>query len=186
MNRARRAAVSAQLVLIVALASCATAGTPSGSAPAPAATASPTASSQPTGTESIQPVPTVSADPSAGAGADYSANSMVRALVAGISLRAAPSVDSERLGSLPLGSRSLVVGAPREADGYRWIQISGPGLPPASGCATSPARRAHMPRLAWLGSDRRSRVGHEVVRRRSQRLPRSRGGCASIHDARGL
>ena len=55
MNRAGRPAVWAQLVLTVALSSCATAGTPSGSAPAPATTASPTVSSQPTGTESIQP-----------------------------------------------------------------------------------------------------------------------------------
>lgn len=74
---------------------------------------------------------------------------MVLALVAGISLRAAPSVDSERLGSLPLGSRSLVVGAPREVDGYRWIQISGPGLPPASGCATPAGDELTCP--AWLG-----------------------------------
>ena len=74
---------------------------------------------------------------------------MVRALVPDISLRAAPSVDSERLGSLAMGSRSLVVGAPRAADGYRWIQIAGPGLPPASGCATSPGDELTCP--AWLG-----------------------------------
>jgi hypothetical protein len=74
---------------------------------------------------------------------------MVRALVADISLRAAPGVDSERLGTLPMGSRSLVVGAPREADGYRWIQIAGPGLPPASGCATFPGDELTCP--VWLG-----------------------------------
>ncbi len=74
---------------------------------------------------------------------------MVRALVGDISLRAAPSLDSERLGALPIGARSLVVGAPREADGYRWIQIAGPGLPPASGCATFPGDELTCP--VWLG-----------------------------------
>ena len=134
---------------MVALASCATAETASDPAPPPVVTASPTASVQPTITESIQPVPTVSADPSAGAGADYSANSMVRTLVADVSLRVEPGMDSERLGTLPLGSRSLVVAAPREADGYLWIQIAGPGLPPASGCAISSGDELTCP--AWLG-----------------------------------
>ena len=74
---------------------------------------------------------------------------MVRTLVVDVSLRAEPGIAAERLGTLPLGSRSLVVGAPREADGYLWIQIAGPGLPPASGCAISSGDELTCP--AWLG-----------------------------------
>jgi hypothetical protein len=74
---------------------------------------------------------------------------MVRAVVPGIALRIAPGLSAERLGTLPDSSRSFVVGGPIEADGYEWIQLAGPGLPPASGCATSPGPEFTCP--TWFG-----------------------------------
>lgn len=61
---------------------------------------------------------------------------MVRAVVGGISLRAQPGLAAERLGSLAPDSRSVVLTGPQGADGYEWFELSGPGLPPASGCTT--------------------------------------------------
>lgn len=74
---------------------------------------------------------------------------MVRALLSGIAVRLEAGLSSERLGSLPEGSRSFVVSGPVEADGYTWIQIAGPGLPPASGCATFPGPEFSCP--TWFG-----------------------------------
>jgi hypothetical protein len=42
-----------------------------------------------------------------------------------------------------------VVNGPVEADGYQWIQLAGPGLPPASGCATFPGPEFSCP--TWFG-----------------------------------
>jgi hypothetical protein len=74
---------------------------------------------------------------------------MVRAVVPGIALRISPSLSAERLGTLPDASRSFVVGGPMKADGYEWIQLAGPGLPPASGCATFPGPELTCP--TWFG-----------------------------------
>lgn len=38
------------------------------------------------------------------------------------------------MGTLPKESRSYVVSGPVEADGYRWIQLAGLGLPEGTGC----------------------------------------------------
>lgn len=74
---------------------------------------------------------------------------MVRALLSGIAVRAEPRLDAERFGTLPKDSRSFVVSGPVEADGYRWVLLSGPGLPPASGCATFPGPEFSCP--VWFG-----------------------------------
>lgn len=75
---------------------------------------------------------------------------MIRALNPGISLRAEPSTSAERLGSLAEGSRSLVFDGPVEANGLSWYWLIGPGLPPASGCATPvPTEPFSCP--LWLG-----------------------------------
>ncbi|HEX6473897.1 MAG TPA: hypothetical protein VF114_02275, partial [Candidatus Limnocylindria bacterium] len=74
---------------------------------------------------------------------------MVRALLPGIALRIEAGLSEDRLGTLPQGSRSYVVSGPVEADGYTWIQLAGPGLPPSSGCATTPGPEFSCP--AWFG-----------------------------------
>jgi hypothetical protein len=48
-----------------------------------------------------------------------------------------------------MGSRSFVVAGPESVDGYEWMLLAGPGLPPASGCATSPTPELTCP--AWFG-----------------------------------
>ena len=97
-----------------------------------------------------------------------------------------PASLQRRLGTLPLGSRSLVVGAPREGHGYLWIQIAGtlaparqrlcdllgdlaPHAPPVLGWAATgdPASGTK-----WFGDD-------------PSACAVSGGGCARIHDARG-
>lgn len=74
---------------------------------------------------------------------------MVRATVPGISVRVAPGRSAEALGTLPAESRSFVVSGPVEADGYQWILLAGPGLPPGSGCATFPGPEFSCP--TWFG-----------------------------------
>jgi len=74
---------------------------------------------------------------------------MVRAVLPGIALRGDPALSAERLGALPEGSRSFVVSDPVVADGYTWIELAGPGLPPASGCPTFPGPEFSCP--IWHG-----------------------------------
>jgi hypothetical protein len=79
----------------------------------------------------------------------FPADAMVRTIVAGVTLRDMPSLSGERIGILPEGSRSFVMGDAVEADGYVWMPLSGPGLPPASGCATFPGPELTCP--VWRG-----------------------------------
>ena len=58
--------------------------------------------------------------------------------VADLTVREAPGLGSERLGSLEDGSLSFVAGGPTDADGFRWYLVSGLGLPPDTGCAGEP------------------------------------------------
>ena len=76
-------------------------------------------------------------------------DSMVVALVDEIALRDGPSRSGGLIGYLRMGSRSFVVAGPESADGYEWMLLAGPGLPPASGCATSPTAELTCP--AWFG-----------------------------------
>ncbi|HEY6607863.1 MAG TPA: hypothetical protein VI277_01580 [Candidatus Limnocylindria bacterium] len=63
------------------------------------------------------------------------ADSIVATAVTDLSVRAAPSTGSTRLGSLELGALSFVAAGPTDAGGYRWYLLSGLGLPPSTGCA---------------------------------------------------
>lgn len=74
---------------------------------------------------------------------------MLKATIEGIRLREAPSVDAEVLGVLPVSSRSFVVSGPVLAGGFEWYLLSGPGLPPSSGCATFPGPEFSCP--VWFG-----------------------------------
>ena len=62
-------------------------------------------------------------------------DTIVQTTVDSLSVRLEPGVGAERLGSLALGSPSYLVAGPTEADGFQWYQVSGLGLPPATGCA---------------------------------------------------
>ena len=58
-------------------------------------------------------------------------------------------MNAAMLGVLPVSSRSFVVSGPAFADGFEWYLLSGPGLPPASGCATVPFPELSCP--VWFG-----------------------------------
>jgi hypothetical protein len=87
--------------------------------------------------------------PSTGWSAELVPDTIVRAVVDGVTLRAGPGLDVKSRGTLRAGSRSFVVGEPTVADGYEWVMLSGPGLPPASGCATFPDPELSCP--VWFG-----------------------------------
>lgn len=62
-------------------------------------------------------------------------DTIVVTTVDGLSVRAAPGTDAERLGSLADGTPGFVAGGPVDAGGYRWYLVSGLGLPPNTGCS---------------------------------------------------
>ena len=101
------------------------AGSPAGTPSTTAGAASPSPAGGTTG-------PTAS--PPAGGG--FPLDSIVAPVVDGLNLRAEPGTAGERLGMLGNGSQSFVVAGPSSAEGYSWYQLSGLGLPPASGCTT--------------------------------------------------
>ena len=104
--------------------------------PSPSASAS-TSSSASTGTSpSASAAATASAE--LPAQPDLAADSVVATTVADLTVREAPGLGSERLGSLENGALSFVAGGPTDADGFRWYLVSGLGLPPDTGCAGEP------------------------------------------------
>jgi hypothetical protein len=112
-------------------------GTASGSpSPTPSSTAGPSAS----GTASASASPTAGATASADAPAqpDLSVDTVVATTVEDLSVREAPGLDGERLGTLEGGALSFLAGGPTDADGFRWYLVSGLGLPPNTGCAVEP------------------------------------------------
>jgi hypothetical protein len=79
---------------------------------------------------------TPAATPSPGAPApELARDSVVATTVGGLTIRAAPGLSGERLGTLENGALSFVAGGPTDADGFRWYLVSGLGLPPNTGCA---------------------------------------------------
>jgi hypothetical protein len=108
-------------------------GSPS---PSASATASASGSSSPDASPSGTPAATASADlPDQ---PDLAADTVVATTVANLTVRGAPGLGAERLGTLEDGALSFVAGGPTDADGFRWYPISGLGLPPNSGCAGDP------------------------------------------------
>ena len=106
--------------------------------PTPSASASASAigSASPGASQSGTPAATPSADlPDQ---PDLAADTVVATTVANLTVRGAPGLGAERLGSLENGALSFVAGGPTDADGFRWYLVSGLGLPPNSGCAGEP------------------------------------------------
>jgi hypothetical protein len=73
---------------------------------------------------------------------------MVVAVVDQIALRDG-ATSGGLIGYLPMGSRSFVADGPVSAGGYQWALLVGPGIPPASGCATFPTTELTCP--VWFG-----------------------------------
>jgi hypothetical protein len=104
--------------------------------PTPSASASASGSASAGTSPSASPAATASAD--LPAQPELAADSVVATTVANLTVREAPGLGSERLGSLENGALSFVAGGPTDADGFRWYLVSGLGLPPNSGCAVEP------------------------------------------------
>ena len=101
--------------------------------PSLSATASASGSASPGASQSGAPAATPSADlPDQ---PDLAADTVVATTVANLTVRGAPGLGAERLGSLESGALSFVAGGPTDADGFRWYLVSGLGLPRNSGCA---------------------------------------------------
>jgi hypothetical protein len=138
------------LVLGIAIVLSACGGTAS-SATRDASPSTASAASPALPTASASDAPSTTPRPSTPSTADtFAPLAMIRAVNPSISLRAGPGMSAERLGSLAEGSRSLVVQGPVVADDLSWYWLFGPGLPPASGCATPvPTEPFSCP--AWSG-----------------------------------
>ncbi len=104
--------------------------------PTPTATASASASGSPSGSPSASANPTASAD--APGQPDLPTDTVVATAVESLTVRDAPGLDGERMGTLESGALSFVAGGPTDADGFRWYLVSGLGLPPETGCAGDP------------------------------------------------
>jgi hypothetical protein len=102
---------------------------------AASAPASATSSGAASGDPSAAASPPASAAASDAPGGPLAVDAIAEAVADRISIRADPGLGGERLGSLALGAPSYVIAGPTDADGYRWYQVSGLGLPPNTGCA---------------------------------------------------
>lgn len=105
--------------------------------------------------ESATPAPSNPAIPSATPSAtpplpDIAVGTVVTAAIDGVTLRESPGTDGNRIGTLARGSLNYVLDGPVDADGYTWYQLSGPGLPPSSGCIT-PVPTDPLECPTWLG-----------------------------------
>ena len=124
-------------------------GTASGSpSAAPSATASPSASGSAPASATASAAATASSD--APAQPDLTVDTVVATTVADLTVREAPGLDGERLGTLEGGALSFLAGGPTDADGFRWYLVSGLGLPPNSGCA-GPAETEPYNCPIWFG-----------------------------------
>jgi hypothetical protein len=123
------------LILLALVLTRGTDGTGSTSAsPSPSSTASPPASGSPS-TSATPTTAAATASADAPAQPDLPVDTVVATTVEGLTVRAAPGIDGERLGTLEAGALSFLAGGPTDADGYRWYLVSGLGLPPNTGCA---------------------------------------------------
>ena len=112
-------------------------GTTATSSPA-GATASPADSSTPV------------ASASGASGTGFTSDKVVATAVDALTLRESPGLEGDVQWRLPEGTLGFVIAGPVEVDGLAWYQLSGMGLPYASGCITpEPGELLECP--AWLG-----------------------------------
>ena len=74
---------------------------------------------------------------------------LARVTVAGLTLRAEPGLDGEKLGELGQDTAAFIVRGPVMADGYAWYEVAGLGLPPAAACAAEETLPLTCP--TWFG-----------------------------------
>jgi hypothetical protein len=139
---------SLAVLALFLLTGCAASTSSSGSPPEVATTA-PT----PTVTPAASPSASATADPSPSEAASeqFPTDAIVVAQVDGLRIRATPGLDGEALGTLASGYESIVVDGPEVVDGLEWYQVSGLGIPYASGCATGPDPTNPYQCPFWLG-----------------------------------
>ncbi|HYI67404.1 MAG TPA: hypothetical protein VEW95_10805 [Candidatus Limnocylindrales bacterium] len=93
-------------------------------------------------------IPVASASGSSGTG--FTSDEIVATAVDALTLREAPGLEGDVQWRLPEGTPGLVIAGPVQVDGLAWYQLSGMGLPYASGCITpEPGELLECP--AWLG-----------------------------------
>ena len=125
-------AVLAVVLLVILVTRGTDDGTASGSiTPSPSAIPSASSSSAASASASAD----AGSTPAPSAAPGLAVDQIVATTVEGLSVREAPGLDAERLGSLEPGALSFVVDGPSEADGHHWYLVSALGLPPSSGCA---------------------------------------------------
>lgn len=114
------------------------------SSPSPSTSASVTTAGSPSA------APSASAAPGA-----FAADAVVGTTVDALTLRAGPALGAEPQWRLPAGTLGFVIGGPVDADGFRWYQLSGMGLPYASGCVTpEPGEMLTCPAfLGWVAAN---------------------------------
>jgi hypothetical protein len=131
------------------LVACGTAaGTPVPQSPQP--TERPSPSVAPSQAPSETPVASPSPSPEAEDGS-IPADAVVASQVDALRIRETPGLDGESLGTIAIGSQSLVVDGPELADGLEWYLISGLGIPFGSGCITGPEPMNPWTCPMWLG-----------------------------------
>jgi hypothetical protein len=124
-----------------------------GGTPAGSDDPSPGTSSTPTATGAIAS-PGASSSPGASAsgapGTGFDLDAIVATEVDALTLRETPGLEGDVQWRLPEGTLGFVIAGPVQADGLTWYQLSGMGLPFASGCVT-PAPGELLDCPAWLG-----------------------------------
>ena len=91
------------------------------------------------------------ASPSSAAGGDFDRDAIVGIAVEALTLRETAGLDGDATWLLPEGTLGFVIAGPVEADGLSWYELSGMGLPYASGCITPEPGELLEGCPAWLG-----------------------------------
>jgi hypothetical protein len=139
-------AVLAAILAIVVLGGAG--GTPEGSGD-PSGDTSPTpvaTGASPSPDEASSPGESASDAPETG----FALDAIVATAVDALTLRETPGLEGPVQWRLPEGTLGFVIAGPVETDGLSWYQLSGMGLPYASGCVTPPPGEL-LDCPAWLG-----------------------------------
>ena len=122
-------------------------GTPAASGDPSPGTSSPSESASASAGGSAGPT----ASASAGAGGEFPPDAIVAIAVEALTLRETAGLEGDAVWLLPEGTLGFVIDGPVEADGLAWYELSGMGLPYASGCITPEPGGLLEACPAWLG-----------------------------------
>lgn len=93
----------------------------------------------------------LTASASASAGGGFAPDAIVSIAVEALTLRETAGLEGDAVWLLPEGTLGFVIEGPVEADGLTWYELSGMGLPYASGCITPEPGGLLEGCPAWLG-----------------------------------